>query len=156
MRTIKTVSAVLLTLAVIGTAACAQGTFPGTGSKGEWLKANGFFAEGNHFMHLKKYAEAATKYEQAIAIYPSDYHYHFNLALALKRKGEAKAASEAFRKALDLDSHDWRCWKGLGNCLYKLGDLHGAGDAFEHAIQSNPPAKEVAELNAGIAACRAH
>ena len=66
----------------------AQGSFPGTGSKADWMKANGFHAEGNLLMEKKKYAEAAVKYQQAIDIYPSDHNYQFNLGLALKKKGD--------------------------------------------------------------------
>ena len=137
---------------IIAAPALAQ-TFPGIGSKADWLKANGLYAEGNQLVERKKLAEAIEKYRAAIATYPSEYHYHYNLGLTLKKSGDLKGAAEALRKATQLNPHDWRAWKILGNCLYKSGELHDAKTAFSTALQCNPPASEVRELRAGVAAC---
>jgi tetratricopeptide (TPR) repeat protein len=135
--------------------AFAQGAFPGTGSKADWLKANGFFAEGNQLREGKKYADAVAKYNEAIAVYGSDSHYFYNLGMAQKQMGQVEPAVQSFRKALGLNGRDWKCWKVLGNCLYKMGDLSGARQAFQKAIQNGAPPRESAELHKGIAACSA-
>ena len=119
--------------------------------KGLWLKANGFFAEGNRFAQQKKYAEAIAKFQQAIATYPSEAHYHFNLALAYKHKGELQQAADEFKKTTELRHTDWRAWKGLANTYYKLSRFGEAREAFEQALQNNPPQNEVGELKAGMA-----
>jgi tetratricopeptide (TPR) repeat protein len=121
-------------------------------SRDDWLKANGFFAEGNHLVQAKKYAEAAAKYRKAIEIYPADYHYKFNLALALKHQGDLLAAVDAFKESLALNSKDWKAWKGLANCYYQLGDFKQAEGAFRRALDCAPPAKEVGQLRQGVAA----
>jgi tetratricopeptide (TPR) repeat protein len=133
----------------------AQGVFPGHGSKAEWTKANGFYDEGNQLLQAKKYAEAANKYQQAVSLYGSDYHYHYNLGLALKNTGDLPGAIKALRDSLALNSRDWRAWKLLGNCLYKTNDFAGAKDAFQHGIAGGAPAKEAAEMRKGIGAAAA-
>jgi tetratricopeptide (TPR) repeat protein len=128
------------------------------GLKSDWLKANGFFAEGNLAKESKDYEKAIAKYRQAIAIYGSDFHYHYTLALALKLSGQMEAAAQSFRKATALNARDWKSWKGLGNCLYKTGDYKAAGQAFGQALHCGAPASEASELRKGVAACaaRAH
>jgi tetratricopeptide (TPR) repeat protein len=135
--------------------AFAQGVFPGAGSRTEWLKANGFYDEGNQLLQAKKFSEAAGKYQHAIGLYASDYHYHYNLALALKHTGDLTGAIKALRDSLSLNSRDWRAWKLLGNCLYKTNDFTAAKDAFQHAIAAGAPPKDGAELRKGIAAAAA-
>jgi tetratricopeptide (TPR) repeat protein len=148
--------ALLLALELSWTA-CAQGTFPGQGCKSDWLKANGLFAEGNQQLQAKKYAAAESKYQQAITIYPHDYHYYLNLGLSQKKQGQLAAAAESFKRGTALNACDWRLWKGLGNCLYQTGQMKAAEEAFREALKSSPVG-ERAELTQGIAAClhRAH
>jgi tetratricopeptide (TPR) repeat protein len=138
--------------------AWTQGMFPGQGSKSDWLRANGFFAEGNQHLQTKKYAVAESKFKQAITIYPGDYHYYLNLGLAQKKQGELADAAESFKKGTALNACDWRLWKGLANCLYQSGDMKAAEQAFRQALNSSPPERGRAELTQGIAACgrRAH
>jgi len=154
----------MLVLAVLTAQLCshsfgsAQGRFPGVGSKSEWLKANGFYAEGNIAKEGRDYDKAIAKYREAIAIYGADFHYHYNLALALKLSGQTEIAAQSFRKATQLNPRDWKSWKGLGNCLYKLADYKGAAHAFRVALSCGAPASESGELRKGVAAAvaRAH
>lgn len=140
---------------VLHVGAHAQGTFPGTGAKDQWLKANGFFAQGNQLTQAKKFNDAVTKYQQAIATYPDDYHYHFNLGLAQKKSGDLKGAVESFKQSLTLKRDEWKSWKALGNTLYALGRYAEAKDAFKNALAANPPANQVSELQKGFSFCSA-
>lgn len=121
--------------------------------KADWLKANGYFAEGNRLAQIKKYSEAVAKFQLAIGTYPAEPHYHYNLALAYKHKGELQLAADEFKKTIELRHNDWRAWKGLANTYLKLARFADAQDAFENALQNNPPQNEIAELKAGKAFC---
>jgi tetratricopeptide (TPR) repeat protein len=131
---------------------CQAPGFPGAGSKADWLKANGCFAEGNQLMETRKYAEAIGKYRAAIAIYDLDWHYYYNLGLASKKSGAYKAAVEAFGKSLSLSQSNWKAWKGLANSLYKLGRYAEAREAFVGALACQPPPAEVADIKKALAA----
>lgn len=149
--------AIILTLGITPAQAQtpAKDSFPGVGDKTAWLKANSFFAEGNHLMSAKRWDAAIAKYQEAIASYPADAHYHYNLGFALKRKGDLPAAVEALKRSVEVDAKDWKSWKLLGNCYYALGSLPEAKQAFEKTLLCSLPPKEVAQLKAGIAACKA-
>lgn len=146
------VCAVLIAVVLLGAPARAQS--PSTPEeKAVWMKANGSFDAGNFLLKSKKYKDAAAKYREAIAVYPQDWHYHYNLALALKHSGNGAEAVTEFRKSLELNEKDWKCWKALGNTYWRLGQKADAKNAFENALKYGAPAHEASELQAGIAAC---
>jgi Flp pilus assembly protein TadD len=117
------------------------------------MKANGSYDAGNFLLKSKKYKEAVVKYREAIALWPQDWHYHYNCALALKHSGNGGEAVAEFRKSLELNEKDWKCWKALGNTYWRLGQKPDAKLAFENALKFGAPPHEAAELHAGIAAC---
>lgn len=119
-----------------------------------WMKANGAYDSGNQLMGRKRYKEAIAKYKEAIAVWPGDWNYHYNLALALKHSGNGPEAVTAFRKVLELNSTNWKCWKALGNTQWRLGQFADAKASFENALKY-APVREVPELKSGIAACAA-
>lgn len=133
----------------------AQGVFPGVGDKNAWLKANGFFAEGNQLMHGNKLTDAIAKYKQAIDLYPSEFQYHYNLALALKKNNDSAGAIVEFKQAIALNRASWKAWKGLANTYFKAGQFADARVAFQQALASNPPAKEIPEIKKGVSFCSA-
>ena len=146
---------ICLLSAINASPALAQGQFPGTGSRADWLKANGFFAEGNHLLQAKKYASAIEKYKEAIAIYPADHHYFLNLGLAQKKQGDLAAAEDSLRRGTQVNSSDWRLWQALGNCLYQTGQYKEALDALQHSLRAGAPRQAVSEIKQGMAACAA-
>ncbi|MBN8727094.1 MAG: tetratricopeptide repeat protein [Xanthomonadales bacterium] len=60
----------------------------------------------------------------------------FSLGNALLGAGDAAAAAEAFRQALDFDPAYSAAWKMLGRALQHAGDRVGAIDAYERGIDT--------------------
>lgn len=133
--------------------ALAQGPAAGA-DRAAWMKANGCYDAANHLLKAKNYKDAIAKYKEAIALYPDDASYHYNLALALKHAGSGPEAVSEFKRSLELNGKDWKCWKALGNTQYRLGQFADARGSFESALKLAPP-RETGELRAGIAACSA-
>lgn len=129
----------------------AQGSdFPGTGSKDDWLKANGYYMLADQAYAQKNYKEAVTQLQEAIRIYPHDWNYHFKLGLALKKSGYGAKAVDSFKAASELNKTDFKVWKGLANSYYQVSRFEEAKSAYEKALECNPPAKEVAEIKTMI------
>ncbi|HEY9784672.1 MAG TPA: tetratricopeptide repeat protein [Candidatus Obscuribacterales bacterium] len=148
MRQLTVTLAALLTIG----AAYAQGSaFPGTGNKEDWLKANGYFNVGTQLFQAKKFKEAVPKYEEAIKIYPHDFHYHYSLGMAQKKSGNLNAAIDAFKAAIEINGKDWKTWKAMSNSLYQLGRYSEARDSFAKTLECKPPANEVTEIQKLIA-----
>jgi len=59
-------------------------------------------------------------------------------ALLHQETGDFAAAIDKYRAALALVPNDWGAWNNLGNCLSACGDLNGAIQAFENAINRHP------------------
>lgn len=149
-KILQRASIVTALISLIGSAtssSLAQGSdFPGTGSKDDWLKANGYYMLGDQAYAQKNYKEAATQLQEAIKIYPHDWNYHFKLGLALKKSGYGAKAVDSFKAASDLNKSDFKVWKGLANSYYQVSRFEEAKDAYKKALECNPPAKEVAEI----------
>ncbi len=60
----------------------------------------------------------------------------FALANALLQSGDAAAAAESARAALDFDSNYTAAWKLLGKALTEVGDKAAAIDAYHKGIQA--------------------
>lgn len=155
-------SAVLLSLSLLlfppaplPPAHAQSSDFPGSGNQADWLKANGYANLGAQLYQQKKFKEAAARYEEAVQVYPHDYHYHYSLGLSLKKSGDANGAVNAFKASAALNGKHWQTWKGLANCLFQLGKRDECKQAYESALACNPPAREVIEIKKMIASLAA-
>jgi tetratricopeptide (TPR) repeat protein len=60
--------------------------------------------------------------------------------LGLEKSRQFEAAVEGYQTALTRWPRSLIAFMGLGNSLYKLGDLPGAEDAFRKAVENHPQA----------------
>jgi Flp pilus assembly protein TadD len=100
--------------------------------------ANGLASQGN-------LDEAATHYRQVMAAEPGDASARGQLTAVLVRSGKAAVAegrlgnaAEIFRELVGLRPDDADLRNNFGIILARMGDLPGAAQQFEAALQTNP------------------
>jgi len=94
--------------------------------------------EGNQFLAQRNHAEAAHKYEQAIAISPDQEDLHYNLAIALAKLGKTEDAKKHYEEALRIFPDYGEAHNNLGNLLMNENKLEEAIDRFREAIKNMP------------------
>lgn len=102
----------------------------------------------------RRWDEAKAAYQQAIAASPDSAFLYRDLAAVEQKAGDAVAALEHYRKAVDLDASDARSWAAIGGLLEANDDVAGALAAFERARAVDPaevPEASVARLRARAA-----
>ena len=102
----------------------------------------------------RRYDEAATMYQQAIATSPDSGFLYRDLASVEQRAGRSASALEHYRKAVELDANDARSHAGIGAILDSQGDIDGAIAAYERARALDPgevPESVMARLRAAEA-----
>jgi GlpG protein len=100
---------------------------------------------GVAYQRLGREPEAIQAYRMAAEREPSSTVYRTALAewlsvLAYRKQsaGEAEAAAQLYREALDLDEHNARNWFNLGVACQTLGRHEAATSAFERAVALSP------------------
>jgi len=102
----------------------------------------------------RRWDEAATVYQEAIATSPDSSFLYRDLAAVEQKAGRTANALEHYRKAVDLDSTDARSLAGIGAILDAQGDVLGALSAYERARAIDPaeaPDNVVARLRSAAA-----
>jgi len=94
--------------------------------------------EGNQLLAEGHYAEAARKYEQAVAISPDQEDLHFNLAIALAKLGKTEEAQKQYEEALRIFPDYAEAHNNLGNLLMNENKLAQAIARFQEAITNSP------------------
>jgi len=97
-----------------------------------------------------RHAEAASAFESAAKGDPTNAEYWVNLANARAAAQQPRAAEEAYRRAMQIDSRSPDAANGLGVLLVQQGRAAEAIPWFERALESSPAFVE-ARLNLGIA-----
>jgi tetratricopeptide (TPR) repeat protein len=93
-----------------------------------------FYNEGVGLLEEKKYGEAITALNKAIAIdgaYPEAYLAKGD---ALKAMEDFQAAAQAYARALEFDSNSAAAFNGRGECFMELGDYNMALNDFTNAL----------------------
>jgi tetratricopeptide (TPR) repeat protein len=90
--------------------------------------------------------EAATAYERAIAASPDSPFLHRDLAVVRQRQGNADAAINGFRRAVQLDPADAASLIQIGELLETRQDFGGAEAAYRQAAAMEPSADLTARL----------
>ena len=117
-------------------------------------------------------AGAIPYFRRALAATPQDLAVRINLATALvstnaldealavaaghaepkllriaawvhQQQGRVGEAADAYRSLLAAAPQDFESWNNLGNVLVEAGELDGAVDAFQHAIELRPDIVEM-------------
>ena len=81
----------------------------------------------------RRWEEAKAAYQQAIAASPESAFLYRELASVEQRAGDAVAALDHYRKAVELDAGDAKSWAAIGAQLETDGDVVGALSAYERA-----------------------
>jgi tetratricopeptide (TPR) repeat protein len=105
------------------------------------------YAEGQTFMNAKKLAEAADKFEAAVAADPGYASAWYSLAVARRRMNQCTGAIAAYRRYAALEPDKSEPYYGLGLCLRETGDRPGAIEALKHyvAIEKQPASQRWVE-----------
>jgi tetratricopeptide (TPR) repeat protein len=120
------------------------------------------FAEGQALLSAKHLAEAAQKFEAAVAVDPKFASAWYSLAVARRHLNQCPGAIAAYRRYAALAPDEPEPYFGLGLCLRDTGDRAGAIEALRHyvSIEKRPASERwvdkahsvLAELSAPAAA----
>jgi tetratricopeptide (TPR) repeat protein len=102
----------------------------------------------------RRWDEAASIYQQAIAASPDSAFLYRDLATVEQRAGRTAEALEHYRKAVELDASDARSLTGMAAILESQGDVIGALQAYERARALDPseaPESAITRLRAAAA-----
>ena len=86
----------------------------------------------------RRWDEAKTAYQQAIAASPESAFLYRELASVEQKAGDPAGALEHYRKAVELDASDARSWAAIGGLLEANDDVVGALTAYERARSVDP------------------
>ncbi|MFN7979885.1 MAG: tetratricopeptide repeat protein [Vicinamibacterales bacterium] len=106
--------------------------------------------QGDAHLALGRFARAADRYEQSVAIDERQPEVHYKLAVARYREGRAGAAVEPLRRALTLAPDHAEAHYLLGLCLRDLGRLDEAARALDDAARLSPGLVAVREARADV------
>jgi tetratricopeptide (TPR) repeat protein len=94
--------------------------------------------DGNLLLSQRNFAEAAQKFEQAVALSPEQEDLHYNLAIALARLGKTEEAKKHYLEALRIFPEYSDAHNNLGNLLMAENKFSEAIERFQEAIKSMP------------------
>ncbi|MBY0549210.1 MAG: tetratricopeptide repeat protein [Candidatus Obscuribacterales bacterium] len=137
--------ACLALIAVSFPPAFAEG-FPEKGNRADWSDAIPYYNLGNRYLEHQRFQEAATNFEDAIAIYPYDPDFYVNLGVTYRKLNDYPNAERVFKKAAELNPKDWMAWSNLANAYLKQDKYTEVKKAFEQTLKCNPPASEKAAI----------
>jgi len=101
------------------------------------------FAEGQALLSAKHLAEAAQKFEAAVAVDPKFASAWYSLAVARRHLNQCPGAIAAYRRYAALAPDEPEPYFGLGLCLRDTGDRAGAIEALKHYVSiEKRPASE--------------
>jgi tetratricopeptide (TPR) repeat protein len=105
------------------------------------------FAEGQTLVAAKRYAEAADKFEAAVAADPKHAAAWYALAAARRRSSRCDRAVAAYRRYAELAPTEPEPYYGLGLCLSETGDRAAALEALRHyvAVEKRPTSQRWVE-----------
>jgi tetratricopeptide (TPR) repeat protein len=108
------------------------------------------YAEGQTLFNAKSYAEAADKFEAAVAADPGYALAWYSLASVRRRMNQCTGAIAAYRRYSTLEPDKSEPYYGLGLCLRETGDRPGAIEALKHyvAIEKQPSSRWVENARA--------
>ncbi|MGE3491403.1 MAG: tetratricopeptide repeat protein [Vicinamibacterales bacterium] len=81
----------------------------------------------------RRWDDARAAYQRAIAASPDSPFLYRELASVEQKAGNAAAALDTYRKAVELDVNDARSWAAIGALLEANDDVVGALSAYERA-----------------------
>jgi protein O-GlcNAc transferase len=95
-----------------------------------------------------EFAQAATYFQQAIALNPTEAEFHNNLGITLIEQGKPTEAIACYQQALTLNPNYAQAYYNLGNTFKEQGQFEQAAEAYQQAINLNPNIASI-HLNLG-------
>ncbi|NJO16884.1 MAG: tetratricopeptide repeat protein [Thioploca sp.] len=95
-------------------------------------------SRGIHFAQRGEFAQAATYFQQAIALNPTEAEFHNNLGIALTEQGKLTEAIACYQQALTLNPNYAQAYYNLGNTFKEQYQFEQAAVAYQQAINLNP------------------
>ncbi len=99
------------------------------------VEADKLYNEGNSLLKSGKYAEAASKYDEAIALNSDDFKYHYQKGLALKKNKKLEDAIEAFETSIVLKGDFYQGYYAMGGTLHAMKKYDRAISSFRNCLQ---------------------
>jgi len=128
----------LLGFALCATIFAACGVVAGATVPQDGGRADVYYRDGARFALEGRLTEAASAFEQAITLDPSNGNAYFNLGNVYSELGRWSEAVAAYRKAVSLRKDDGEAYNNLGIALSRRGVYVQAAAAFERAIKIHP------------------
>lgn len=101
-------------------------------------RVTGLVSEGNQFLTQGNFADAAKKFEEAVALSPDQEDLHYNLAIALGKLGKTEEAKKQYEEALRIFPDYAEALNNLGNLLMNENKLDEATERFRDAVKNAP------------------
>ncbi|KAG6817632.1 hypothetical protein H0H87_006260 [Tephrocybe sp. NHM501043] len=104
----------------------------------EKAQADNYKQTGNNFMTAKKYDDAISAYNQAIAIDPRNPIYYSNRAAAYSGKGQHLTAAEDAEMAISVDPKFLKSYHRLGHAYFCVGEFEKSASAYQRGLDISP------------------
>ncbi|MFL6285097.1 MAG: tetratricopeptide repeat protein, partial [Pyrinomonadaceae bacterium] len=101
-------------------------------------RADVYYRDGARFTLEGRLTEAASAFERAVALDPSNGNAYYSLGNVYAELGRWADASNAFHRALSLNKDDVEAYNNLGLALGARGEYAQAEAAFEKAVKIYP------------------
>jgi tetratricopeptide (TPR) repeat protein/protein involved in polysaccharide export with SLBB domain len=101
-------------------------------------RADIYYRDGARFTLEGRLTEAASAFEQAVALDPSNGNAYYSLGNVYAELGRWADASNAYYKAVSLNKDDVEAYNNLGLALGARGQYTQAEAAFEKAVKIYP------------------
>jgi tetratricopeptide (TPR) repeat protein len=101
-------------------------------------EAEAIIGRAEEHYRARRFAEAAKLYEQAIAVCPDCYLARAYLGDATLFGGDAAGALVHYRRAAEINPHDYRLYYFQGSALARLGRVEEAIEAWVWSLVLNP------------------
>jgi len=105
--------------------------------------ADAWYFSARAWYDANRFERAIGAFGQALRIDPSQSRVYENLGLAQDAAGDARAAGESFRKAVELAHGAWRPYLSYGAFLFRQGNAAESLSALRQALALAPDAVEV-------------
>lgn len=106
--------------------------------RGQQADFGAALAAGKTALDSGNYAEAETRFREAVAVEPGSADAQFGLGNALVRQGKLEDAEAAYQAVLAIDPSMSSAHANLGVVYYQQNDLVRAGESFKAALEISP------------------
>jgi tetratricopeptide (TPR) repeat protein len=115
--------------------------FPGVGSFEAWESSMVELRAGQNFMKKQLWDQAIDHFKAAVTLYEFNPECYIEIGRAMEHKqADPQEIESYYRKALKIDSSNWRAWHFLANVLYEEKKYSEAREAIGNALQLQVPA----------------